>query len=362
MNRSFRERHVDNADPEKFDDNDVLQSCSDEEGREISYDNAVRKRTAGLKQPNGKKIRKDAVLALDVVLEFGDMNDIEAEGINTKEWEERSLKWLKDTFNVAGDGKDNVISVVCHNDESSPHIHAVVTPVDERGCLCAKSFVDGAAALSRLQTSYAERLEELGIKRGVKGSSAHNKSNKVYKAEKREAAEIPSPLPGQSAADYLAVYEDELRERAVKQKERMDKLERRLRTGYDKERESSRDVLDDELPALKSYYTMLEDNLKREYERVEEELMEKRTDSEEYVAELESQITDLEKKLSRLEADVESMKILRGKASAYDYQKKVLEYAKVSNPELAENITEMLNDAEREYLDSQNILSEERDL
>lgn len=362
MNKSFRREHVDNADPERFDDNDVLILCSDEDGNEMSYEKAVKKRITGLRQSNGKKIRKDAVLAFDVILEFGDMDDIEAEGINTKEWEKQSLEWLQDTFNVAGDGKDNVISAVCHNDESSPHIHAIITPVDSKGSLCAKSFTDGAAALSRLQSSYADRLKELGIERGTKGSSAHNKPNKVYKAEKKKASELPSPLPGQSAEEYVSLYEDELKQKAIKQKERMDKLERKLRAEYDKERESSRSVFNDELPALKEYYSMLTKNLKDDYEKLEKELGENIANSKEYAADLELKIKDFENKLSSLGELESNVRILKSKSNAYDYQKRILEHAKIANPSLAASISEMLNDAEREYLDSQSILSEERSI
>lgn len=138
LNTEFRKQHVANADPDRNKDNDILVACTDEDGNEISYEKAVKNRIKGKKQPHGRNIRKDAVIAYDIVLEFGDADDIESENIDVEEWERRSVEWLKETFNVAGDGKDNVISVVCHKDESSPHIHAVVTPVNEDGNLCAK--------------------------------------------------------------------------------------------------------------------------------------------------------------------------------------------------------------------------------
>ena len=63
---------------------------------EISYDKAVKNRISGLKQADGRKIKNNQVLAYDVALEFGDSDDIEAEGINVDEWEKRSLEWLKE--------------------------------------------------------------------------------------------------------------------------------------------------------------------------------------------------------------------------------------------------------------------------
>ena len=243
INKEFRKEHVSNADSSRIDSNDILVSCTDDDGFEISYDVAVKKRIQGLKDARGHNIRKDAVIAYDIILEFGDADDIEAEGINVDEWEKRSLEWLKETFNVAGDGKENVLSVVCHKDESSPHIHAIVSPVDERGCLCARSFTNGSAALSLFQDTYAEKLADLGIERGIKGSSAHHKSNRRYNAEKALAAKIPEPEPGQSAEEYLMVYQAELEARAVRHKVQMDKMERKLRAEMDEDRLLQREAI-----------------------------------------------------------------------------------------------------------------------
>ena len=110
INVTFRQEHVTNADPSQTNQNDILLSCHDENNNEISYDEAVKERIKDLQQADGRKIRSNQVKAYDIVLEFGDADDIEQENIDVSEWERRSLEWLKETFNVAGDGKDNVLS------------------------------------------------------------------------------------------------------------------------------------------------------------------------------------------------------------------------------------------------------------
>lgn len=345
INEDFRKEHVDNADSELYEDNDILQMCLDENGNTTSYDKAVKDRIKNLKQADGRKIKNDAVLAYDIVLEFGDADDIEEEGIDVDEWERRSLEWLKETFNVAGDNKNNVISVVCHKDESSPHIHAIVTPVDERGCLCARSFTNGSSALSHFQDTYAKKLEDLGIERGVRGSSAHHKSNRQYNAEKKKAATLPEPLPNESAIDYLAKYQMELEARAVVQKEKMDKLERNLRARNDEERFIQRQEINKELDMMKTHYEEIRNDSISEIEELNN-----------IILDLQSQNENLKKEnsvLSNSIYDIESMKI---GYDEYNFQQKALEHLSKVDIEKANELIRLQNLAEttyQDYLDSQ---------
>jgi hypothetical protein len=47
-------------------------------------------------------------------------------------------------------GEENVVGVDLHTDESSPHVHVVVTPVHD-GKLQAKNWLDGAARCAKLR-------------------------------------------------------------------------------------------------------------------------------------------------------------------------------------------------------------------
>lgn len=360
INEQFRKEHVNNADAEKYDANDILQACTDEEGMEISYDKAVKNRISGLKQSDGRKIRENQVLAYDVVLEFGDSDDIEAEGLDVEEWEKRSLEWLKETFNVAGDGKDNVISVVCHKDESSPHIHAIITPVDERGCLCAKSFTNGSAALSHLQTAYAEKLKDLGIERGIPGSSAHHKSNRQYNAEKEKAAKIPEPIPNETAVEYLSRYQLELEQRAIDQKIKMDKMERNLRASIDKERYEQQKAIGSELDSIKAYYESEKKILSDELEDLRKEYSEVSSRLIVFTEEKKK----LESELENVKRDIYNLDDIKIKADIYDEHNDMMIYLSKNNPSLYNqifNLTEQGNKEYTDYIDERTILEEEQD-
>ena len=78
---------------------------------------------------------------------------------------------------------DNVLSIVVHYDETTPHIHALVVPLDATGKLNAKSFTNGRAAMRDMQTDYAKLVKHLGIERGTEGSRAQHTTTKQYQGE-----------------------------------------------------------------------------------------------------------------------------------------------------------------------------------
>lgn len=73
---------------------------------------------------------KTEVRAMEIVLAVPREDSVK---IDLEKWKEDNVKWLQKTFNVSPDGKDNVLSVVYHGDESNAHIHAVVVPMAEDG-------------------------------------------------------------------------------------------------------------------------------------------------------------------------------------------------------------------------------------
>jgi hypothetical protein len=102
-------------------------------------------------------VRKNAVLALQVYL----LRSPEWEG-DELEWERASQAWLEQTY-----GKDNVIESIVHRDETTPHFHALVVPLDEKGKLNARKVCGTPATFQGYQTSYAQAVAHLGLKRGV---------------------------------------------------------------------------------------------------------------------------------------------------------------------------------------------------
>jgi len=96
---------------------------------------------------------------------------------------EVSVNFLNDTY-----GKDNVVSVSLHLDETTPHITAFVTPIYESKLkgnkivkrLGAKKWLDGRKKMSELQDKYAERCKHLGLERGNKKSKAKHTTIKEF--------------------------------------------------------------------------------------------------------------------------------------------------------------------------------------
>lgn len=121
-----------------------------------------------------QKIRKNAVVAVESVFAFSP-GSISPE--NYKSWAAETMHWAADLF-----GKNNIIDAQIHLDESNPHIHVISIPIDERGRLNCRAFLGGSSKrLSELQTSYAERMKQFSLERGVSKEITH----RVHESHKR---------------------------------------------------------------------------------------------------------------------------------------------------------------------------------
>jgi hypothetical protein len=87
-------------------------------------------------------------------------------------------KWIE-----ARHGAENVVAWGIHRDEQTPHLYAVVVPIDDRGKLNCRAFLGGAKALSEMQTDFAERVgRSYGLARGIEGSKARHQTVKAFYA------------------------------------------------------------------------------------------------------------------------------------------------------------------------------------
>jgi hypothetical protein len=144
-----------------------------------------------------RKVRDDQVRAMEVVLTaspewFKRGQDGQAEDVRGGKWVESNLDFLKEKF-----GEKNVVSFTLHQDETTPHIHAVIVPISEnekgRACLSADRLFN-PTTLSQLQTDYAAAMAPHGLERGVEGSRRqHEDMKQVYGHQARTAAEL-APL------------------------------------------------------------------------------------------------------------------------------------------------------------------------
>ncbi len=139
--------------------------------------------------------RPDAVLAIEHVMTASREFFANGDGARLDDWTERSMAWLRDTY-----GDKNVVAAVLHRDEQTPHIQALVVPLDERDHLNAKNWTGGREKLRALQDGYAQAMERFGLERGVRGSVADHQTVKEFYAK----IETPTPAP-EIVKDHLEV-------------------------------------------------------------------------------------------------------------------------------------------------------------
>jgi len=194
---NFRQRETPNADVERLQDNICLAGVPEKAACE-SVKEAI----------GDQKIRKNAVLAVEMFMSaspeyFRPDNPAQAGSYDLGKlwaWKEASQQWLNDKYG------ERVVKSVLHLDESTPHIHAVLVPLDEKGKLNCRAMFGGTRhTMTELQTDYAKAVESLGLERGLQGNRAtHQEVKQFYSAIHRgeqeklpraQSVDIP-PLPG----------------------------------------------------------------------------------------------------------------------------------------------------------------------
>ena len=155
MQHCYRERETRNADPKRTPDNQHLVAKNTDE--------AMGKLRALLPE----KRRKDAVLAVEYVMSASPEWFVTATPEQEKALFQQSLQWLADKY-----GADRIITASIHRDETTPHLSAFVVPLTQDKRLSAKEFIGSRDKMRADQTSYAGRVADLGLERGIEGSKA----------------------------------------------------------------------------------------------------------------------------------------------------------------------------------------------
>lgn len=90
-------------------------------------------------------------------------------------WAQQNVKWLQQEYG------DRIVRAELHLDEATPHIHAYLVPIDERGQLNCRGIFGERKNMFALQDLYAAAMAPLGIERGERGSKArHTDVDKYY--------------------------------------------------------------------------------------------------------------------------------------------------------------------------------------
>lgn len=140
-----------------------------------------------------KPPRKNSVLAIEAILTASPEWLRDAPGTfnaeRTVELTKAAKTFLEKQF------PDCPITATLHLDESTPHIHATIVPVDRTVTarrteprLNAGKWLDGADKLSALQDAWADATAHLGLDRGERGSKAtHQSVKRLYGALESDA-------------------------------------------------------------------------------------------------------------------------------------------------------------------------------
>jgi len=170
-----RERDTPNADPQRRYMNERIAGSGDWE--------ADVRRVMG-----DAKVYKNSVLTYDLLLSASPEWFEEASPDQIREWQRRSMDWIRGTF-----GEERIAAAIVHRDEKTLHIQAAVVPVVEdpkRGRhLAASRWTDGKGKCTGLQTRYALAVADLGIERGLEGSKAKHQSQHRWYAQDQRRAE-----------------------------------------------------------------------------------------------------------------------------------------------------------------------------
>lgn len=169
MQHCYRERETHNADQERTPDNQHLGAKTTDEAMGKLRDMLPEKR------------RKDAVLAVEYVMTASPEWFAKATPEQEKALFQRSLQWLADKY-----GADRIITASIHRDEATPHLSAFVVPLTADKRLSAKEFIGDRKKMTADQTSYAAKMLDLGLERGIEGSKAtHQRVQSFYGALER---------------------------------------------------------------------------------------------------------------------------------------------------------------------------------
>jgi hypothetical protein len=201
---NYRLRETPNADTERQPMNHEYINTAERNYWELATERI---------QEAGAKVRPDSVRGVEVLLTaspeaFQRQADGSPNDWHGSQWAEANIAFLKGKF-----GEQNVVSCTLHQDELTPHFHAVVVPLTADGRLSAKDLFN-PKTLRVLQTEYAEAMKPFGLERGVEHSrSKHEVMRHVYGAQERSRGELatltkPEPatrlrIEGPSALDLV---------------------------------------------------------------------------------------------------------------------------------------------------------------
>lgn len=152
-----------------------------------------------------RKVRADAVTCVEYVMTYSP-GALDEKGKNG--YFKAAIAWLEKRH-----GKENILTVVEHVDERTPHLHALVVPIRKKTnakgrevvALAAKDLCHGRATLSAMQDDfYLAAGKAVGLDRGRKGSRAHHQTIRGFYANiSRVGSTVNLPILTLPEKDFL---------------------------------------------------------------------------------------------------------------------------------------------------------------
>lgn len=203
---------------------------------------------------NMSRVRKDTVCIRGLVMQvdpryFKDISDDREREKAVQDSTYAMLDWARRYF-----GHKNVIAAELHNDESNPHVHMQIIPVDDDGCLRQKRWFSGPQAMGVMHKSARQYMRDRGY-----DISLTNKGNVNEKLKRLNEKDMRS-------LDDLRTYVDNLHNR----EHELDEREQRMNMSYQSRmrdvdlREHELDVREQEMNM--SYRSRMRDVDVREHE------------------------------------------------------------------------------------------------
>jgi hypothetical protein len=158
---------------------------------------------ARIQEAGVKRIRSDSVRGMELVLTgspeaFIRDQDGRAVDYSKSKWAGDNLRFLQEKF-----GAKNIVSFTLHQDEKTPHIHAVLAPITAKNTLSADQLFN-PASLRQLQTEYAQAMAPHGMERGVEHSQAkHDPMQRLYGLEVQHAQRVAELTKSSTSAPAI---------------------------------------------------------------------------------------------------------------------------------------------------------------
>lgn len=174
-----------------------------------------------IKEAVTRKVRDDQVRCMEVILTASpEFFERDAKGravdMSQSQWLKDQLTFLEKTF-----GKENVLSCTLHQDEKTPHVHAVIAPITKDGRLSAKLLFN-PVTMTDYQGQYAKAMKPHGLERGVEHSQAkHQPMQQMYGQQNKTAAELDKQMG--EAKPYVPAEVDKPKHFVVNPEEWADK-------------------------------------------------------------------------------------------------------------------------------------------